>query len=157
VNEGYLNGESFFESPMGTYYNDANTNQGASLALWAEAGWFPSVWLTDSRVRWEAVDENTALLFVPFEDQVENFVVRFDPETGLIDTMEAMRYREAGKGKSKILWITRNEPGDTLPGMKISATGSATWQDQGSPWAFFTIDEALYNADVSGYIRSRGR
>jgi hypothetical protein len=157
VNEGYLNGESFFESPMGTYYNDANTNQGASLALWAEAGWFPSVWLTDSRVRWEAVDENTALLFVPFEDQVENFVVRFNPQTGLIDTMEAMRYREAGEGKSKILWITRNEPGDTLPGMKISATGSATWQDQGSPWAFFTIDEALYNADVSGYIRSRGR
>lgn len=52
VNEGYLDGESFFESPMGgTSYDDANTNQGANLALWAEAGWFPSVWLTDSRVK----------------------------------------------------------------------------------------------------------
>ena len=120
VNEGYLDGESFFESPMGTFHNDPNTNQGANLAVWAEAGWFPSIWLTDSRVRWEAVDENTALLFVPFEDQVENFVVRFNPQTGLIDTMEAMRYREAGEGKSKILWITRNEPGNTLPDMKIS-------------------------------------
>lgn len=80
VNEGYLDGESFFESPMGTFYDDPNTNQGADLAVWAEAGWFPSIWLTDSRVRWEAVDENTALLFVPFEDQVENFVVRFNPQ-----------------------------------------------------------------------------
>ena len=156
VNEGYLGGESFFESPMGTYYNDPNTNQGANLALWAEAGWFPSIWLTDSKVRWEAVDENTALLFVPYEDQVEKFVVRFNPETGLIETMEAMRFREAGEGKSKILWITRNEPGAFLPGTKLSAVGSATWLDMGSPWAIFTIEEALYNADVSEYIRARG-
>ena len=46
VNEGYVDGKSFFESPMGTFYDDANTNQGANLALWAEAGWFPSIWLT---------------------------------------------------------------------------------------------------------------
>lgn len=157
VNEGYLDGESFFESPMGTFYDDPNTNQGANLAVWAEAGWFPSIWLTDSRVRWEAVDENTALLFVPFEDQVENFVVRFNPQTGLIDTMEAMRYREAGEGKSKILWITRNEPGNTLPDMKISAVGSATWLDQGNPWAYFSLEKTAYNVDVSEYIRARGK
>lgn len=157
VNEGYLDGESFFESPMGTYYDDPNTNQGANLALWAEAGWFPSIWLTDSRVRWEAVDENTALLFVPYEGQTENFVVRFNPETGLIDTMEAMRFREAGEGKSKILWITRNEPGAFLSDTKISAVGSATWLDMGSPWAVFTMEEALYNADVSKYIQARGQ
>lgn len=157
VNEGYIDGESFFESPMGTYYDDSNTNQGANLALWAEAGWFPSIWLTDSRVKWEAVDENTALLFVPYDGQTENFVVRFNPETGLIDTMEAMRYREAGEGKSKILWMTRNEPGAFLPGTKLSAIGSATWLDQGSPWAIFTIEEDIYNADVSEYIISRGQ
>ena len=154
VNEGYLDGESFFESPMGTFYDDPSTNQGANLAVWAEAGWFPSIWLTDSKVRWEAVDENIALLFVPFEDQVENFVVRFNPHTGMIETM---RYREAGEGKSKILWITRNEPGNTLPGMKISAVGSATWLDQGSPWAYFSLEETAYNVDVSEYIRARGQ
>lgn len=157
VNEGYWNGESFFESPMGNTHNDPNTNQGANLAVWAEAGWFPSIWLTDSRVRWDAVDENTALLFVPFEEQVENFVVRFNPETGLIDSMEAMRYRDAGEGKHKILWITRNEPGLFLPGTRISAVGSATWLDMGTPWAFFTLEDALYNADVSDYIQARGQ
>ncbi len=156
VNEGYLDGESFFESPMGTYYNDPNTNQGANLALWAEAGWFPSIWVTDERVRWEPVDDHTALLYVPFEDQEENFVVRFDPETGLIDTMEAMRFRDPGEGKKKILWITGNEPGRALPGTKLSGTGSATWLDQGKPWAIFTLEELNYNVDVSEYIRQRG-
>lgn len=157
VNEGYVDGESFFESPMGTYYDDPNTNQGANLAVWAEAGWFPSIWLTNSRVRWEAVDESTALLFVPFEDKAENFVVRFNPQTNLIDTMEAMRYRESGEGKTKILWITRNEHGNILTGMKTSAVGSATWLDQGSPWAFFTLEKVEYNVDVSEYIRARGQ
>ena len=33
VNEGYLDGGSFFESPMGTFYDDPNTNQGANLAV----------------------------------------------------------------------------------------------------------------------------
>lgn len=156
VDEGYLDGESFFESPMGSYHDDPNTNQGANLAIWAEAGWFPSIWITDPRVHWEPVDDHTALLYVPFEEQEENFVVRFNPETGLIDTMEAMRYREAGEGKKKILWITRNEPGSSLAGMKLSASGSATWLDQGKPWATFILEEVHYNVDVSEHIRQRG-
>jgi hypothetical protein len=107
VNEGYVDRKSFFESPMGNIYDDTSTNQAANLAVWAEATWFPSIWLTDERVHWEPVDDVTALLFVPFEDQEENFVVRFNPETGLIDTLEAMRYRDSGDQAKKILWITR--------------------------------------------------
>ncbi len=101
VNEGYLDGKSFFESPMGNIYDDASTNQGANLAVWAEAGWFPSIWITDPRVRWEAVDEKTALLFVPFEDQEEDFVIRFNSETGLINSMEAMRFRDSARRQRK--------------------------------------------------------
>lgn len=156
VDEGYLDGKSFFESPMGNIYDDASTNQAANLAIWAEAGWFPSIWLTDERARWEPVDEKTALLFVPFEDQEENFVVRFDPETGLIDTMEAMRYRDSGDQAKKVLWITKNEAGEYIEGTKLNAVGSVTWMDQGKPWAVFTLEEVNYNVDVSEYIRQRG-
>jgi len=157
VNEGYVDQKSFFESPMGNIYDDASTNQAANLAVWAEAAWFPSIWITDPRVRWEPVDEQTALLFVPFEDQEENFVLRFDPNTGLLDTMEAMRYRDSGDQAQKILWITRTIPGKNIEGANLSAVGSATWLDQGKPWAMFTLEEVKYNVDVSEYIHQRGQ
>jgi len=156
VNEGYLDGASFFESPMGSYYDDSNANQGANLALWAEANWFPALWVTDHRVRWEPVDEHAALLYVPYEEGEENFLVRFNPQTGLIDLMEVMRYRDTGEGKSKILWIVRNEPSQPVAGTNISSIGSVMWLDQGKPWAYFNLEELIVNVDVSTYIHQRG-
>lgn len=148
VNEGYVDGESFFESPMGTYYDDPNTNQGANLALWAEGGWFPSIWLTDPRVRWEAVDENTALLIIPFEDKIETFVVRFNPQTGLVDLMEVMRFKKP-TDREKTLWLTSSS-GD-------GSVSYATWLDDGKPWAELSLEKIIFNADVSEYISARGQ
>ena len=156
VNEGYLDGKSFFEAPMGNIYDDPSTNQAANLAVWAEADWFPSIWVTDLRVRWEALDENTALMYVPFEGKEESFVMRFNPETGLLDSMEAMRFRDSGPQAKKILWITRNVEGKKIEGTKLDAVGTATWLDQGIPWATFTLEAVSYNVEVSEYIRHKG-
>ncbi len=157
VNERYVDGKSLFELPVGApIVDDPSTNQGANLAIWAEAGWFPSIWITDPRVRWEPVDEHTALMYVPFGDTEENFVMRFNPETGLLDSMEAMRYRDSGPKAKKILWITRNVPSRKIEGTQLDAVGSATWLDQGTPWATFTLEEVNYNVDVREYIRQRG-
>jgi hypothetical protein len=157
VNERYVDGQSLFELPVGDpIVNDASTNQAANLAVWAEAAWFPSIWLTDPRVRWEPVDENTALMYVPFEDKEESFVMRFNPETGLLDSMEAMRYRDSGPQAKKILWITRNVPSTKIEGTQLDTIGTATWLDQGIPWATFTLEEVNYNVDVSEFIRQKG-
>jgi len=150
VNEGYVDGVSFFESPMGTYTDDPNTNQGANLALWAEGGWFPALWVTDPRARWQPVDDHTAVLFVPFEDGEESFIVRFNPQTGLVDLMEAMRFK-APKDQTKVLWITNEIREENKP-----AVSYATWLDAGKPWAEFSLDEKSFNVDVSEYIRARG-
>jgi hypothetical protein len=157
VNESYVDGNSYFELPFGAIENDPSTSQGANLAVWAEALWFPSIWITDPRVRWEPIDDYTALLFVPFREQEENFVMRFNPDTGLLDSMEAMRFRDSGNQAKKILWITRSIDGKYIEGTKLSATGSATWLDQGIPWAVFTLEEVKYNVDVSEYIRQKGK
>jgi hypothetical protein len=156
VNESFVDGNSHFELPIGTYDNDPSITQGAVLGLWAEASWFPAVYLTDPRAHWEPVDDKTALLYVPFGDKEENFVVRFNPETNLIDMMEAMRCRDAGQELHKILWITKNVDGKNIDGSKLSAIGSATWLDQGKPWAVFTLEEVKYNVDVSKYILQKG-
>lgn len=154
VNEGYVDGSSFMAGPMGNLKGDPNTNQGANLALWAEAGWFPSIWLTDPRVQWKPVDGSTALLYVPFGQARESFVVRFDPETGLMASMESMRFREPGDGGTKILWITRDEK-PSREGLLGAA--SATWLDQGKPWAYFELEGVAFNADIDAYLRGRGR
>ena len=150
VDEGYLDVKSFFESRMGTYYDDPNTNQGANLAIWAEGAWFPSIWITDPRVSWQPVDENTALMFVPFEDRQESFVMRFNPQTGLLDMMEAMRYKDRAD-THKILWITSSAK--DKKGMDVAYV---MWLDDGRPWAALTLDSMVFNADVSQYIRQRG-
>jgi hypothetical protein len=96
-------------------------------------------------------------LGLPFADQEENFVMRFNPDSGLLDSMEAMRYRDAGDQAKKILWITQNMAGPTLPDSKLSAVGSATWLDQGKAWAVFTLEDINYNVAISEYIRQRGQ
>jgi len=156
VNEGYIDGASFFESPMGSNYDEVNANQGANLALWAEAIWFPSLWVTDPHARWEPVDKHSALLYIPYGNTEESFLVRFNPQTGLIDMMEAMRYRELGQGQPKILWIVLAEESQPVAGTNISSVGSVMWLDQGKPWAYFNLEELIYNVDVSTYIRQRG-
>lgn len=156
VNESYIDGNSHFELPIGTFDNDPSITQGAGLGLWAEASWFPSVWLTDERVHWAPVDDYTAILYVPFDEQEEAFIVRFNPENGMQDKMEAMRYRDPGTKAKKILWITQSLPGANIEGTNLSSIGSATWLDQGKPWVVFTLEDVVFNVDVSAYIRQRG-
>ncbi len=154
VNEHYVDGQAKLELPMGVEQGK-NIDQAANLALWAEASSFPALFLTDPRVRWQAVDSETALLVVPFGRQKQTFIVRFDPSTGLLHRLEAMRF--VGKeDQKKSLWIAEGRNWADLNGYKLATTGTATWLEQGQPWATFTTEEIVFNADVSQYIRANG-
>jgi hypothetical protein len=142
--------EVFLRGVDGTF-TTTNTNQGANLAVWAEAGWFPAVWVTDPRTRWQAVDEHTAILFVPYDGSEESFVVRFNPETGLVDLMEAMRFK-GNEDTHKVLWITNETQTAGQPNVSY-----VTWLDDGKPWAAFTVEKLQLNLDVSEYLRARGK
>lgn len=155
VSEHYLDGKSRMELPFGVTEGEPKVDQGANLALWAEAMWFPSIFITDSRVRWEPVAEDVANLVVPFGEQEESFIVRFDPKTGLISYMESMRYKDA-VSEGKTLWLNQALQWNSLNGYRIPLMGAVTWIDEGTPWATFTVEEVVYNADVSEYIQADG-
>jgi hypothetical protein len=155
VNEYYIAGEGRMELPMGVIEDEPKVNQGANLGLWGESAWFPAIYLTDPRARWEAVDDETALLRVPFGDAEQTFVVRFDPETNMLRYLEAMRYRDADD-EHKILWIDEAREWRVIDGHMTMGLASVTWFDEGSPWVVFDVDELVYNADVSEHIRAAG-
>jgi len=156
VNEWYLDGKARMELPVGVIENEPKIDMGANLALWGESVfWLPSILVTDPRVCWEAIDDTTARLIVPFGEEEDTFTVTFDPQTGLIRAMEAMRYREA-TDETKIPW--RNEPlgWQTFHGIEIPSPATLTWLDEGTPWSVWTIEDVVYNVDVSEYIRAKG-
>jgi len=161
VNEHFLNGSARLELPFGVS-EGSQVDQGANLALWAEAIWMPSLWITDPRVSWDALDENSATLIVPFIKEAgastveeEYFTVSFDPETGLLQSMQSMRYK-GEESNEKTLWINEVLEWKTLNDSLQPVLSAVTWQDEGTPWARFTTLEVVYNADVNLYVQNSG-
>lgn len=155
VSEKYIEGVSRMELPFGISEGEPKINQAANLGLWAESMWFPAIFVTDPDARWVARDDSSAFLLVPFEGEQEQFVVYFDPDSGLLESMESMRYKEADSPQ-KTLWTTRALQWETVDGWLIPQVGTVTWADEGTPWAVFTVEDLVINPDVADYIRAEG-
>jgi hypothetical protein len=154
VNEHYLDGTSRLELPFGVE-EGPKVDQGANLGLWAETLWLPSIYITDPRISWESIDEETALLTVPFGGAEQQFVARFDPETRMLHFLESMRYKGTDS-EGKTLWINETLQWGAVDGNITPVVSAATWFDEGTPWAMFTVKDIRYNVDVGDYIQAKG-
>lgn len=154
VNELYVDGTGRLELPFGIS-EGSRIDQGANLGLWSETVWMTSVWITDPRVSWEAVDENTAVLVVPFEERAQRFIVRFDPQTGLIRLMESMRYK-GEESQEKILWLNQVQEWGELNQVMTPVQIALIWFDEGTPWAELSVESIQYNLDVEDRFQEKG-
>ncbi len=155
VNEYFLDGHSRLELPFGVVENEPKVDMAANLGLWGESIWLPSILVTDPRIRWEAIDDETARLIVPFNETTDSFIASFDPQTGLLRQLEAMRYREP-TDTQKIGW--RNEVLDwqLFQGILIPRSAAVHWLDEATPWFTLNVEEVVYNVDVDEYIHEKG-
>ena len=95
-------------------------------------------------------------MVVPFEGAKEDrSLVRFDPASGNVTWTESMRYQNSSS-TSKILWMTHADTYRSLRGYMLSTVGSATWMNDGRPWATFRLEDVRYNVDVADYAQARG-
>ena len=156
INERYTDDIGLMELPFATVEDEPKTNAAASLGLWGESLWLPTIYLTDPQVRWEPIDQTHARLIVPFEDTAEDeFTVTFDCDTNLITRMEARRWKDADSTE-KTGWILDAVRWDTLDDHPFMVESQVTWADDDEPWLRITIEDAVFNVDISDYIRQRG-
>lgn len=154
VNECYIDGKARMELPVGVIENEPKIDMAANLGLWAESIWMPSIFITDRRVHFRAIDDTTTLIVVPFGEDTDSLIATFDHVTGLVSKLEALRWREA-TDEAKTAW--HNEPLGWIDshGIMIPSPAATTWIDEGTPWATWRIDDVAYNVDVSEIMDTR--
>lgn len=169
VNERYVDGVGRMELPVGIVEDQPHINSAANMAVWGEAFYMPSLFITDPRVRWQAVDDTTAHLIVPYEGSTTEpeqvFTITFDPRTDLITRIETMRYKDTPDTRYR--WVITGSDWRKINGMLIPQTGTVQWgapegtstpddSDLEAPWLRMRMDDIVYNVDVSSYLYQRG-
>lgn len=142
----YINGVGL-TGPVGNAESGPQVNQGANMILWAEAPFYPSLLITDPRIRWEAMDDSSARLIFPFGDQEDELVYHFDPKSGLITYLSAMRYQ--GSNPEKVGWRVDFQSWQTVNGMQVPLRVAITWANQSGPWSYWDFEEIRWNVDLS--------
>ncbi|NDJ53031.1 MAG: hypothetical protein GYB68_08115 [Chloroflexi bacterium] len=133
---------------LGTAEDQPRINRAALQGYWAEVlAWVPAIVLSDERIRWEGVDEHTARLIIPELDEEEAFTVRFDPETGLLHEIEALRYQEADNPQRQ-QWRNRVLEWGEIEGQKLPMLSETQWNDD-PPWAAWQLEQVAINVDVA--------
>ncbi len=155
VNEHFLDQKSRLALPFGVVENEPQVDEAANLGLWSETMMFPGVYLSTEGVKWEQIDEKTAKLIVPFGNGEDEFTVFFNPSTGLIDKMEAMRWKQSGDTE-KTLWEAQAKEWGEVRGWEMPVLFAAQWKDESTPWLVARIEDVDWNVDVSEYIQQEG-
>ncbi len=148
VNELYLDVHTRLELPFGTLEDAPFTQSAANLGLWAEAFTYPAAFVTSPGVRWEPIDETSARIYVPFGEGEQSLVVSFDPISGELTRIEALRHRDEKSGEMRWWGDIREVNGEPVFGV--------TWEDEGSAWLIGTVEEYVFNADTTEYIHQKG-
>lgn len=140
---------------IGKVNDQPKTNRAGIQGYWSEVlAWVPSIALTDPRVRWKAVDDTTARLYLPGLDDSEAFTVRFDASTGLISEIETLRY-QSEENAERWRWFNRILAWGVVNGMRIPVRAQTQWRED-KPWATWEVEQVVLNVDVSARLAQFG-
>ncbi len=156
VDELYHHNRARMALPSGVVENEPKIDAAANLGLWGESVWLPAIYATDPRLRWEPVDDHTLVMEVPFGEERDRFTVTFDPESGLLRRMEALRWKDA-RDAAKTRWVMDVHGWRRFHGIAVPTPTSLTWGDDRHPWSVWTVEDICYNADVAALFAAPAR
>lgn len=121
-------------------------DDGALIAMWGEALVFPTAWLHRTDVRWDAVDERTAVLVVSGDRGDVPLTVRFDPRVGFPTSCEADRHKGSGP---RVGWCGRwSRWRPTRAGVFAPSRMDVQWADEDRPWLELWVTSIQPNGPV---------
>jgi hypothetical protein len=94
----------------------------------AEAAWYPTALLPSQGARWTAVDAHSAQVDLADGAVGISLLLRFDPGTGLIDSVRAQaRGRTVGKAVVMTPWEGRWSNYVEHDGLRVPTSGEVAW------------------------------
>lgn len=156
-----LRGYDYYRDGEGAFVVSGKEERGApvdesqNLALWAEGMWMPSVFVHSPAARWEGVDEHTARLAIPFQSGRDELLAHFDPLTGRMSHLSALRYSVSYSAPNrtpsmeKEPWRVDLLEWRPIEGVLLPCHISVAWGEAGAPWSYWWVEGAAYNVDVS--------
>jgi hypothetical protein len=153
VSDSCINGEGVLkiEGLLNKRETGEKIDQGQNLAMWGESVFMPSVFFTNTSASWETVDDKTMRLVIPYGQQNDSLDFKFDLKTGLISQIWAMRYK--GQNEEKTPWMIDITEWMTSHYIKVPSRFSLTWEDEGSPWSYWTVEDVEYNVEISEMLK----
>lgn len=101
---------------------------GEFMRFVAEAAWCPTALLPSQGARWTAVDNHSAQVDLADGALGASLLLRFDPGTGLIDSVRAeARGRAVGNAVVMTPWEGRWSDYAEHGGMKVPMSGEVAW------------------------------
>ncbi len=138
VHDAYVAGEGLLRPALlglvrlmdlrGSSPEPGGVAQGEFLRFFAESAWYPTVLLPSHGVRWTAVDEHSARATLVDGRIGAELLFRFDPATGLVDSVRAeARGRAVGKRVVLTPWEGRWSDYAERDGLRVPTRGEVAW------------------------------
>ncbi len=151
ADERFQGGQATMRLPFGTVRDSPQVDSAANLALWGESVWFPSAFAADQHLQWQPGEDDAAVLVVPSPEGTDRLRFNFDRETGLVASVEALRYR-GPRDRAKTPWCVQVSDWERFQGVLAPSRLAIRWLDQRGPWLLLDVETIVYNLDVSSLL-----
>jgi len=152
--ESWINGLGVFEM-ADKVESGERIDHGQLLTMWADSVWMPSVFVHSPDIQWESVDDRTARLVVPYKDGTSSLDVHFDPVTGRMTHLSALRYTDDFPDKEP--WRLDLLEWKESQGLLVPTHTDVAWGLVGSPTSYWQVDGIAYNVNVAEQLSERSQ
>lgn len=140
----FINGEASMQVYIGSLIpvvnvkNNEKTNESSLSRFLLELPLYPTAALEDY-ITWEAIDESSAKAILSYKNMTTEAVFHFNEE-GLIEKIEALRFKENDEKAKRIPCIGEVKAYETFDGIEIPSKIDITWLLDDEEYTWYKLE-----------------